>query len=113
MKNIIFGAILATTVSTVFAEPHPRQVRYMCASFEELEMTVNKYEEKLIIATKAPGGRTVNMLYANFETQTSSWIIRDLQTDEYCMIGVGDAIYIPDSSELKQGTGVGTKTTYK
>ncbi len=113
MKNVLAAILLAITASAANAEPHTRQVRFMCASFEELEMTVEKYEETLVVATKAPNGRTVNMLYMNFETQTSSWIIHNLETDEYCMIGVGDAIHIPENSPIKQGTGVGTKVLYK
>jgi len=62
---------------------------------------MEKYGEKLVIATQAPNELTVNMLYVNFETQTSSWILHDLRTDEYCMVGAGKATYIPDDSPLK------------
>lgn len=107
MKNFLLAALLSVVSVNVFAEPHPRQIRFMCASLEDLEMTIEKYNEKLVIATKAPNGRSVNMLYANFETQTSSWVIHDLQTDDYCMIGVGDAIHLPDDSPI------GTRINYK
>ncbi len=113
MKNLLAAILLATTALTVNSEPRSRQVRFMCASLTELEMTVEKYEEKLVIATRAPNGRSVNMLYVNFETQTSSWITHDLQTDEYCMTGVGDAIHLPDDSPIKQGTSLGTRINYK
>ncbi len=113
MKTLLAAILLATTALAAYAEPHPRQVRFMCARQEDLEVTLEKYGEHMVIATRSPNGKTVNMLYANFETQTSSWIIHDLQTDEYCMIGVGDAIHIPESSELKQGTGLGTRIIYK
>mgnify|MGYP006269422483 CR=1 FL=1 len=113
MKTLLCAILMASVSYSAYAEPHPRRIQYMCASLEELEITLERYQEKLVIATKAPNGRTVNMLYANFETETSSWIIRNLDTDEYCMIGVGDAIHIPESSELNKGTGVGTKTVYK
>jgi hypothetical protein len=52
-------------------------------------------------------------VYANFETETTSWFIHDLQTDEYCMVGVGKQIYIPDDSVLKKGIGIGLKAAYK
>ncbi len=113
MKTILAAIFLATVTSISNAEPHPRQVRFMCGSLEELEMTVEKYGEKMVIATQSPDERTVNMLYVNFETQTSSWIIHDLATNDYCMIGVGKAIHIPDDSPIKQGIGIGTRTIYK
>ena len=95
MKNLFLCILFLVISSIANAEPHPRQIRYMCASFEELEMTLDKYGEKLVIATRAPNGQSVNMLFVNFKTQTSSWIVRNLQTDEYCMIGAGDNLLIP------------------
>jgi hypothetical protein len=74
---------------------------------------MEKYNEKLVMATQSPNKLTVNLVYANFETQTTSWFIHDLQTDDYCMLGVGDQIYIPDSSPLNKETGIGTRIIYK
>ena len=99
--KILLAAILLATLATAHAEPRSRQVRFTCGSLQELEMTMEKYGEKMIIATQAPNELTVNMLYVNFETQTSSWILHDLRTDEYCMVGAGKATYIPDDSPLK------------
>jgi hypothetical protein len=113
MRTLLAAILLAITAIAAYAEPRPRQIRFMCASFGDLEVTIEKYEEKLVMATKSPNGRTVNMLYANFNTQTSSWIIHDLDTDEYCMLGVGDKIYIPEDSPIKQGTAIGTRVIYK
>ncbi len=113
MKNILAAILLATTALAANAEPRTRQVKFMCASFEELEMTVEKYGEKMVIATQAPNELTVNILYVNLETQTSSWILHDLRTDEYCMVGVGKAIHIPDDSPIKQDSTTGTRIIYK
>ena len=113
MKNILAAILLATLAVTAGAEPRSRQVQLMCGSFEDVQATMQKYGEKMIIATQAPNEQTVNLLYVNFETQTSSWFVHDLRTDEYCMSGVGKAVYIPDDSELKKGTGVGLRVTYK
>jgi len=113
MKNLLAAILLATTALAAYAEPRSRQIKFMCGSFEDVEATMQKYEEKLVIATQAPNEQTVNLLYVNFETQTSSWFIHDLQTDEYCMLGVGKAVYIPDESPLNKGTGIGTKVNYK
>jgi hypothetical protein len=113
MKNLLAAILLATTALAATAEPRSRQIRFMCGSFEDVEITMEKYGEKLVMATQSPNQQTVNLVYANFETQTTSWFIHDLQTDEYCMLGVGDKIYIPDDSALNKGTGTGIRTSYK
>lgn len=113
MRNLIAAILLATVASAASAEPRPRQIQMMCGSFQDVEVTMEKYGEKMVIATQAPNEQTVNILYVNFETQTSSWFIHDLRTDEYCMSGVGKAVYIPDDSQLNQGTGVGVRVIYK
>ena len=113
MNKLLAAILLAIAVTAAIAEPRSRQIRFMCGSFEDVQLTMQKYGEKLVVATQAPNEETVNLLYANFETQTTSWFIHDLRTDEYCMMGVGKAIYIPDESPLQKGTGIGTKINYK
>lgn len=113
MHKLVAAILLATLATAAIAEPRSRKIQTMCGSLEDVEATMEKYGEKMVIATQAPNEQTVNMLYVNFETQTSSWFIHDLQNDEYCMIGVGKAVYIPDDSALEKGTGVGLKVTYK
>ena len=112
MKNLLAAILLATIALAAYSEPRSRQIQLMCGSLEDVQATMEKYGEKMVIATQAPNELTVNLLYVNFETQTSSWFIHDLRTDEYCMAGVGKAIYIPDDSALQKGTGVGLKTVY-
>jgi len=113
MKNLLAAILLATIATVAIAEPRSRQIRFMCGSFEDVEVTMEKYGEKLVMATQSPNEQTVNLVYANFETQTTSWFIHDLQTDEYCMVGVGNKIYVPDESPLKQGIGLGVRIIYK
>ena len=110
MKTILVAVLLSTVATLTVAEPRTRQLQVMCGSFEDVEATMEKYGEKLIMATQAPNEQTVNLVYANFETETTSWFVHDLQTDEYCMVGVGKRIYIPDDSVLKKGIGIGLKT---
>lgn len=112
MDKILAAILLATVASTATAEPRSRKIQLMCGSFEDVEVTMERYGEKLIMATQAPNEQTVNLVYANFETETTSWFVHDLQTDEYCMVGVGRRIYIPDDSVLKKGIGIGLKTAY-
>jgi hypothetical protein len=113
MKTILAAILLATTVLAATAEPRSRQIQAMCGSFEDVEITMEKYGEKLVMATQSPNKLTVNLVYANFETRTTSWFIHDLQTDEYCMLGVGEQIFIPEHSPLNNSTGIGTKIIYK
>lgn len=113
MNRFLAAILLAITATAATAEPRQRQVQLMCGSFEDVEKTIEKYGEKLIMATQAPNEQTVNLVYANFETETTSWFVHDLRTDEYCMMGVGKRIYIPDDSVLKKGIGIGLKTAYK
>lgn len=113
MKTILAAILLATLASAAIAEPRARKIQMMCGSFEDVEATMEKYGEKLVMATQAPNEATVNLVYANFETETTSWFIHDLNTDEYCMVGVGKRIHIPDESPLKQGATFGTRIIYK
>ena len=113
MNKFLAAILLATTALAATAQPRQRQIQLMCGSFEDVEKTMNQYGEKMIMATQAPNEQTVNLVYANFETETTSWFVHDLQTDEYCMVGVGKRIYIPDDSVLKKGIGVGTRIIYK
>lgn len=112
MNKILTAIILTIMASAATADPRPRQIRMMCGSFEDAEITTQRYGEKLIMATQSPNEQTVNLVYANFETQTTSWFIHDLQTDEYCMMGVGKAIYIPDDSPLNKAA-IGIRIQYK
>jgi hypothetical protein len=100
MKTLL-AAILLASLTTVQAEPKSRQVRFMCGSYEELKMTTEKYGENLVLVSLSPDERVENYLYVNFQTSTSSWIIHDRKTDDYCMMGVGELLYIPDDSPLK------------
>jgi hypothetical protein len=113
MKTVLAAILLATVALAATAEPRSRQIRMMCASYEDAEITTKKYGEKLIMATQSPDEQIVNLVYANFDTKTTSWFIHDLQTDEYCMMGVGDKIYIPDTSPLKGNSKFGTRIIYK
>jgi hypothetical protein len=113
MKKMLAAILLVTTALAATAEPRTRQLRMMCGSFDEAEITTQRYGEKLIMATQSPNEQTVNLVYVNFDTQTTSWFIHDLQTDEYCMMGVGNKLYIPDDSPLNKEITFGTKIIYK
>jgi len=113
MNKFLAAILLATLASAATAQPRSRQIQMMCGSFEDVEKTMHQYGEKMIMASQAPNEQTVNLVYANFETETTSWFVHDLNTDEYCMVGVGKRIYIPDDSVLKKNIGIGLKSAYK
>lgn len=99
--NKLLAAILLVTSFATYAEPRSRQVKFMCGSHEELKMTVEQYKEDLVLVSLSPDESIENYLYVNFQTSTTSWIIHDRKTDDFCMMGVGDKLYIPDDSPLK------------
>jgi len=112
--NKLLATILLTTVAlSAAAQPRSRQIQMMCGSFEDVEKTMEQYGETMIMATQSPNEQTVNLVYANFKTETTSWFVHDLNTDEYCMVGVGKRIYIHEHSVLKKGIGFGLRTAYK
>jgi hypothetical protein len=113
MKKILAAILLAITASAAVAEPRSRTIQLMCGSYEDVEVTMERYGESLIMATQAPNEQTVNLVFANFETETTSWFIHDLLTDEYCMMGVGKKIYIPDDSPLNSKSAIGIRVQYK
>ena len=113
MDKLLAAILLAITASAAVAEPRSRTIQLMCGSYEDVEVTMERYGESLIMATQAPNEQTVNLVYANFETETTSWFIHDLQTDEYCMMGVGKRIYIPDNSPLNSKAAIGIRVQYK
>ena len=113
MNKLLAAILLATFALAATAQPRSRQIQLMCGSFEDVEKTMEQYGETMIMATQAPNEQTVNLVYANFETETTSWFVHDLNTDEYCMVGVGKRIYIPDDSVLKKNIGIGLKSAYK
>lgn len=113
MKTLLAAILLATVSTTASAQLNSRQIRFMCGNFEQVTAVMKEYNEKLILAAPSPNKQLINLLFANFETQTTSWFIQDLETNEYCMMGVGDQIYIPKDSPLNQKTGTGKKINYK
>jgi hypothetical protein len=113
MDKLLAAILLAITASAAVAEPRSRTIQLMCGSYEDVEVTMERYGESLIMATQAPNEQTVNLVYANFETETTSWFIHDLLTDEYCLMGVGKRIYIPDDSPLNNKSAIGIRVQYK
>ncbi len=94
------------------AEPHSKTIRFMCGSREEWLLTAEKYNEDLVLAAPSPNKETVISLWVNFETGSSSWITQIVETDEWCMTGLGDKVLIPEGSPLKDSP-IGKRVTFK
>jgi hypothetical protein len=110
--NKLLAAILLVTTLLVYAEPHQRSIKVVCASKEEVKATVEKYGEEPIYVGLNKENSVVTSLWANLKTGTSSWITQVLATGEWCMIAVGTEQFIPEDSPLKDAP-IGTKTKYK
>lgn len=113
MNKLLAAILLATTALVAHAESRVRRIEVMCGSIEDVQKTMEKYNEKLVMMSLAPNQQTVNLVFANFETQTTSWFVQDLESNEYCMIGIGNGIIIPKESPLSKSIGIGTKINLK
>ena len=100
MKTFMAAILLATSFAA-HAELHERTVKVVCGSQEEFLMTAKKYEEVPYIAGVNQDQRTITSLWGNMQTGTTSWIMHLSDTDEWCMIGVGSKIIIPESSPFQ------------
>jgi hypothetical protein len=111
MKPYLAAILLALIAHSAYAEPRQKTIQFMCGSKEEWFMTADKYGEELVLATPAPNSETIISLWVNFNTGTSSWITQVIQTDEWCMMGIGQQLMIPKDSPLNST--IGTKVNYK
>ena len=64
MKTILAAILLVTLASAATAEPRSRQIQFMCGSLNDVEITMEKYGEKMVLATQSPDEQTINLLYA-------------------------------------------------
>ena len=108
----LLAAILLITTALVYAEPHQRTIKVVCASKEEVKATLEKYDEEPVYVGVNKENGVVTSLWVNLKTGTSSWVTQVLVTQEWCMIAVGTEQFIPEDSPLKDAP-IGTKTTYK
>lgn len=99
MKTLLAATLLAITVSAN-ADTRPRLIQTMCGSYEDMITTMETYGEELVIASMSANKKTVNMVWVNFKTKTSTWFIHDKEKNEYCMAGTGEDLMIPKDSPL-------------
>lgn len=110
MKTIMAAILLATTVTATAVTN--RDMKVVCGSQDEMAATLEVYQEIPYILGVSKESGVVLSLWVNMTTGTSSWVTKLVATNEYCMIGVGSQIVIPDGSPL-QDLPVGTRTIFK
>ena len=111
MNKLLAAILLATSISAS-AELHERTVKVTCGSANDFIMTLEKYQERPVLFSMTKGQPVSYSLWANLEKGTTSWLTHLIGTDEYCMMGVGDEIQIPENSILKDSP-IGTRVKYK
>jgi spore coat protein U-like protein len=108
MKTLLAATLLAIA-ATATAEPHERTFKVMCGNAAEIRVTLDKYQEQTVLLAETlgagnPAEEIVYSLWANHSTGTSSWLAQ-IGDDEYCMIGMGNNIVLPENSPLKELSG--------
>ncbi len=111
MKALLAATLLATCVTTQ-AEVHQKTMKIMCGSQEDFLITAEKYGELPIIVSADKENHTINSLWGNVEKGTTSWMVQLVDTDEWCMLGIGTQIVIPEDSPIRN-TPTGEKVIYK
>jgi len=93
MKKLF--AILMFLTLTAHAEVHEKTVTVRCANEKEFKMMIDAYKESpVIMATNQEDG-VILLVWANKETETSTWMAHVPATGEYCTFGAGTTLSLP------------------
>lgn len=71
-------------------------MKVMCGSDAELQLTLKNYKEMPIIFSYNSDQNYIYSLFVNFETETSTWVVKLEEENTYCVLGVGNKIDIPN-----------------
>lgn len=105
------AAILLATTVTAQAVTE-KNMKIVCGSQEEMAATLEVYQEiPYIVGVNKESGMVLS-LWVNMKTGTSSWVTKLVATNEFCMMGVGTQVVIPEGSPL-QDVPVGTRIIFK
>jgi hypothetical protein len=110
MKTFVAAILLATAVNAPAVTN--KDMKVVCGTQEEMAATLEVYQEIPYIVGVSKESRAVLSLWVNMTTGTTSWVTKLVDTNEYCMIGVGTEIVIPEGSPLKD-VPVGTRIIFK
>ena len=111
MKTLVVAILLAFTI-TAHAEITEKTVTMTCGTQEDFAQTAKKYKEIPILAAPNTESLVIYSLWANLETETTSWVIQFPTTNEWCMMGISNEIIIPDISPLSSAP-IGTRIKFK
>lgn len=110
MKTFMAAILLATTVTAQAVTE--KNMKIVCGSQEEMAATLEVYQEiPYIVGVNKESGMVLS-LWVNMKTGTSSWVTKLVATNEFCMMGVGTQVVIPEGSPL-QDVPVGTRIIFK
>ena len=95
MKTLLLFVLLAVSLSAK-AEITSRNMKIACGSDAELQLTLKNYREMPVIFSYNTNANYIYSLFVNFETETSTWVVKLAEENTYCVLGVGDKIDIPN-----------------
>lgn len=81
---------------TVNAAVTTREMKVMCGTDAELQLTLKNYKEMPVIFSYNTNANYIYSLFVNFETETSTWVVKLSEENTYCVLGVGDKIDVPN-----------------
>ena len=110
MKTFVAAILLATVVNAPAVTN--KDMKVVCGTQEEMAATLEVYQEVPYILGVNKESGVVLSLWVNMKTGTTSWVIKLVATNEYCMMGVGTQVVIPEDSPL-QDVPVGTRVIFK
>lgn len=97
MKTLFLALLL--TSSFAHATVQQRTLQLLCGTQADLSQTLQKYNEQpVIVATNSSMSYSV---WANVETQTSTWILKTPEPDLYCVMGVGQTLQVFEPQDPK------------
>ena len=94
--KILFLLLLSLVSVKANAEITSRSMKIACGTDAELRLTLKNYKEMPVIFSYNTNANYVYSLFVNFETETSTWVVKLAEENTYCVLGVGDKIDIPN-----------------
>jgi len=94
MKNLLLLLLLLVSVKAN-AEVTSRNMKIACGSDAELQLTLKNYKEMPVIFSYNTDANYIYSLFVNFETETSTWVVKLAEENTYCVLGVGNKLDIP------------------
>ena len=111
MKTFMAAILLATSL-TAQADLSEKSINLICGSQADIEKTVDTYKETAVMIGLNKEAGIANWLFVNMEKGTSSWIAQLIASNEWCMLGVGTQVVVPEGSPLSD-IPVGTRIKFK